>query len=311
MGGGAALFSAVTPLLSACGVAGETGDGAGSANALGMSIASFDNAADRATPVMVGISDIEGNVLAFGSIELTIEATQVSGTPLTGSGLATFLPVPGRPERQGDAPAEPIWGPPSAGVGVYQTEPMQLAAGFYEISAVVDGPDGKQATLRTGLEVLGRSRVLLPGDRAPTTRNAVIGTPNVAAAEIDSRASTADDLDPRIHGTVIADALAAGKRLVVAITTPVYCQSKFCGPITDVVASMADDYPDVAFVHLEVWKNFETKEISPAAATWIFRDADEGRGANEPWVFFVDADGVITHRWGNVLNEAELRSLLV
>jgi len=44
---------------------------------------------------------------------------------------------------------------------------------------------------------------------------------------------------------------------MVVVSTPTYCQSRFCGPITDSVSALAQRYGDrMAFVHLEVWKNF-------------------------------------------------------
>lgn len=274
----------------------------------GMSIASFDNASDRPSPVMVGISDIDGNVASFGSVDLRITPTGSGDIPPIWSGPADFLPLPGRPA--GGPSATPRWGAPSEGVGVYRTEPLRLLPGFYEVAATATTDRGP-LRVSTGLEVLTRSRVLVPGQQAPRTRNPVIGTPGVAPSAIDSRATTADDLDPRIHTTVIADALEAGRRMVVAVTTPVYCQSKFCGPITDVVADLAPAYPATAFVHLEVWENYESQTISPFAAEWIWPDRDAARGANEPWVFLVGTDGMITHRWGNVLDLAELTALLV
>ncbi len=192
---------------------------------------------------------------------------------------------------------------------MYRTEPVQLPAGFYEVIAR-GTTDRGDLEVRTGLEVLERSRVIAPGGAAPATRNPVIGTPDVPPVEIDSRASAASDLDPRIHSVVIADALAAKRPIVVAVTTPVYCQSKFCGPITDVVAGLADTHPEVAVVHLEVWKDYATTTVSPFAAEWIWPDGDPNRGANEPWVFLVGRDGKVIERWGNVLDLEDLTARL-
>lgn len=316
----ATVVAAGGSVLAACGSSG--GDDAGtnpalqptdgsvpeSEAAIGMSPASFDNAADRPSPVMVGISDVNGEVLAWGTIDLAITPTGSADATPAWTGPATFLPLVGRPEASNSS-AAPVFGPPSAGVGVYRTEAVRLPAGFYEITAT-GTTDRGPLEVRTGLEVLERSRVLVAGAKAPATRNPVIATAGVPASEIDSRATTTADLDPRIHTVVIADALAARRPVVVAVTTPVYCQSKFCGPITDVVAGLADRFPRAALVHLEVWKDYETTTISPFAAEWIWPDGDQQRGANEPWVFLVGRDGTITQRWGNVLDLGELTALL-
>jgi hypothetical protein len=96
--------------------------------------------------------------------------------------------------------------------------------------------------------------------------------------------------------------------VVLVISTPVYCASQFCGPITDRVADLALEYDDrAAFVHFEVWKDFSDSELNPHVMEWIF---DPEMGGNEPWVFLIDADGTIAARWDNVLDADELEALL-
>lgn len=59
----------------------------------------------------------------------------------------------------------------------------------------------------------------------------------------------------------------------------------------------------MAFVHLEVWEDFEAKKLNGAAAQWIYPPGVEG--AREPWVFTVDPQGVIVDRFDNVATDAE------
>lgn len=83
--------------------------------------------------------------------------------------------------------------------------------------------------------------------------------------------------------------------------------SQFCGPVTDMVAGLAKDYADRArFIHIEVWQNFEAKQLNEAAKEWIAR----GENINEPWVFLIGADGKIKVRWDNVATRAEIEPLL-
>ena len=63
-------------------------------------------------------------------------------------------------------------------------------------------------------------------------------------------------------------------------------------------------------MHLEVWDDYEESVVTKSAAEWIFPDGPEGGGGNEPWVFLIDSNGVITQRWDNVTNEAQLRAAL-
>ena len=126
---------------------------------------------------------------------------------------------------------------------------------------------------------------------------------------IDSRAADSDATvpDPELHGVTIADALAAHRPVIVVVSTPTFCESRFCGPITDSVAELARTMGDkVSFVHLEVWRNFEAGDLNPAAQEWV--DPSGSHEGNEPWVFVVDRDGVIVERFDNVASDVDLRA---
>ncbi|MPY94948.1 MAG: hypothetical protein GEV08_18385 [Acidimicrobiia bacterium] len=105
----------------------------------------------------------------------------------------------------------------------------------------------------------------------------------------------------------IDDAIAAGKPTMVVISTPVYCVSRFCGPITDSVAELADRYAgQAAFVHLEIWSDFDTHTLNEAVRDWVYPPGAED--AREPWVFVVGRDGLIRERFDNVATDAELEA---
>jgi hypothetical protein len=93
------------------------------------------------------------------------------------------------------------------------------------------------------------------------------------------------------------------------ISTPVFCVSRFCGPITDSVAALARaNAGRMNFVHIEVWRDFEGKALNKGAAEWIYLTPEAG-GA-EPWVFLVDGAGPPVERWDNVTNGRALRTAL-
>ncbi|PSO53443.1 MAG: hypothetical protein BRC31_03020 [Actinobacteria bacterium QS_5_72_10] len=84
---------------------------------------------------------------------------------------------------------------------------------------------------------------------------------------------------------------------MVLFATPVWCKSRFCGPITEAMADLAQQYDDrAAFIHVEVWRDYESRELNDAYDAWVNK-ADEGR---EPWLFAVGSDGVVEQRWDNV-----------
>ncbi len=45
----------------------------------------------------------------------------------------------------------------------------------------------------------------------------------------------------------------------MVFATPVFCVSRFCGPVTEMVEELAHRYDDRAvFIHVEIWKDFQT-----------------------------------------------------
>ena len=70
---------------------------------------------------------------------------------------------------------------------------------------------------------------------------------------------------------------------VVVFATPVYCTSRFCGPVTDMVQELARAYSDRAsFIHVEIWQDFEKKELTRAAAEWLVGGRQRDARAHGP-----------------------------
>ncbi|MGI8927534.1 MAG: hypothetical protein ACR2HN_12945 [Tepidiformaceae bacterium] len=162
-------------------------------------------------------------------------------------------------------------------------------AGFWGVSVEATLADGTRGVSNIGFQVSEKPSILGSGARAPKSDN-------LTKREV-SDLHEIDSGDPPndMHDVKIKDALAAGRPLVVVFSTPAFCTSRFCGPVNEEVEALRDIYKDrVDFVHIEIWKNFDRKELSQATKEWIVR-ADGG--LTEPWVFAVDKDGAIYDRW--------------
>ncbi|MPY94007.1 MAG: hypothetical protein GEV08_13365 [Acidimicrobiia bacterium] len=179
-------------------------------------------------------------------------------------------------------------------------------AGFWQVR-VVGELDGEPMSAQAAFEVYERPVNPFSGEAAPRTGQPLAGDPQARPQAIDSRADEEGRVpDPKLHSVTVADAIAAGQPVMVVVSTPVYCVSRFCGPTTDTVQALEARYGDrMAFVHLEVWGDFDTQAINPAAAEWILREGAEGA---EPWVFLVGADGKVVERWDNVVSDSELEA---
>lgn len=109
--------------------------------------------------------------------------------------------------------------------------------------------------------------------------------------------------DPELHRSTVASSIQNKHPAVVVFSTPVYCVSRFCGPITDMVQELAHDYSDRAdFIHVEIWRDFQDNVINKAAPDWLLRDDD----LREPWVFLIGSSGRIEARWDKVATRAEM-----
>lgn len=309
----AVLGVIVASVASAC--AGGNGapsptSAAGSDGEVAAVVASFDLAVGPPARFLVAMLDEERRNLAYGRVELAFSylgdgdraATETPSPMAEG----TYLPIPG---TETDVPPDaPRFLLPSEGRGVYAADVGFDRAGFWqvEVRADVDGAGRRSAT--AAFEVLADHRVPAIGEPAPPSENVTVATAGVPAEAIDSRAIDGPIPDPELHSTTIAAAVAAGRPALVVFSTPVFCVSRFCGPVTDVVAGLARDYADrAAFIHVEIWDDFEAKRINDAAAQWLTQGGGDG---NEPWVFLIGADGNIAARWDNVATRGEIEPLL-
>jgi len=274
--------------------------------------ASFDIAVGDDQRLLVGLFTLERQLVAHGEVELGL-AYLGDGTddqaPISQTTAASFVPIPGT------TPSDPTDQPSlveDTGTGVYAAEVDLDQPGLWGVRIVGELEDGTPITGNRTFEVLAEPLVPAPGDDAPRVDNhtlAAVEAGEVEPIAVDSRAQGPNDAiaHPHLHRTTVADAIDAGRPVVVAIATPVYCATRFCGPLTDVVAELAEEHADRAdFVHIEVWEDFDSQTLNEAAAAFIQTE----RGGNEPWVFLIDAEGRVADRWDNVLDVEELSAAL-
>ncbi|HEX9683511.1 MAG TPA: hypothetical protein VGA13_10540 [Acidimicrobiales bacterium] len=308
-----ALAAAVAVVLAACGddSPATAPPQTGGTGAMAAQVASYDLVAGRTGRFIVGLFGSDRTQLvAYGTVGFSFTYLD-DGTDdpeaLPGSAAveATFLPIPGQDLDSNQDGPRLVGG--SEATGVYGAHNVTFdRPGFWEVT-VTATLDGNDEAATSAFEVLADSPIPVVGDRAPATRQALAGDAGVDPKAVDSRATTDRPIpDPELHDLTVADALAARRPFMVVVATPTFCISRFCGPITDSVHELAQRFADrdMAFIHLEVWQDFEAGAVNPAATEWIAPTADtDGR---EPWVFVVDHAGIITHRFDNVATDAEL-----
>ena len=113
--------------------------------------------------------------------------------------------------------------------------------------------------------------------------------------------------DLRLYRTAVGEAVGSGRPSVIVFATPAFCTSGTCGPVLDVAKPLIDIYPEINWIHLEV---YESLNISDGDNLRPARAVVEWGLPNEPWTFVVDSAGIVTHRFEGVLDRVELEAAL-
>ncbi|HET8949283.1 MAG TPA: hypothetical protein VFN44_02200 [Solirubrobacteraceae bacterium] len=123
------------------------------------------------------------------------------------------------------------------------------------------------------------------GDAAPRVQTDTVASAKGDEESIDTRVPTA----PELHQESFAD-VAGKKPVALLFATPQLCQSRVCGPVTDIELQMKAKYGDqMTFIHQEVYvDNDPNKGLRPPLKAFKLR--------SEPWLFVVGADGKVTAR---------------
>lgn len=260
--------------------------------------------------VDLGLIMPDNRFVSFGTVDVAFsllgDAAQ-GGDPRPGpTATAVFVPTFGTPERS----STPVVTQPNEGRGVYEaTDVVFDAPGVWvaEVTADVEGL-GPQ-TAEASFTVQEEPSLPAPGDRAQPTETLTVDSEGVPPAAIDSRAATRGAVpDPELHEWTIARAIAEGRPALVVFATPVFCVSRFCGPVTEMVEDLSRRYDDRAvFIHVEIWEDFDQQVLNQAAIDWLQMPSGD---LTEPWLFLIGADGTIADRWSSMWSEGEVEAEL-
>src|SRR5829696_1683220 len=123
------------------------------------------------------------------------------------------------------------------------------------------------------------------GEPAPKVQTDTVASAKGDEESIDTRIPTA----PELHEESFAD-VEGKKPVALLFATPQLCQSRVCGPVTDIALQMRAKYGDrMTFIHQEVYAdNDPNKGLRVPLQRFNLR--------SEPWLFVVGADGRITAR---------------
>ena len=264
------------------------------------------NAFVTAADLAVGVNrfpfvliDADGDAAVGASVRATFAKLGEDGAPtVKSSGEAVFISVTSEFLHVHEDGFEHVH---EHVEGVYVVSDVNFdEPGFWEAEFEVKREEvAETTTASAAFEVREKSIAPGVGDSAPASRS-----PTIRDVEDLNEISTHPSPVAGLYQLTIAEALEQRKPLVVAFSTPAFCVSRACGPVTDLVASLYGTYGDrINFIHVEPW----VLETARAEGRLVLTDAaKEWRLTSEPWVFVVDEEGRVASRFEGFVGEDEL-----
>jgi hypothetical protein len=177
------------------------------------------------------------------------------------------------------------------GRGVYVAEPVLDTPGVWPGVALV-----KDRKIDLAVEVKEAPDAPQPGAAASRAASPTVAD-TLGVRPICTR-------HPRcpLHTDSLSEVLGAGTPVALLFATPARCQSEYCGPVLDTLLSVRDRYEGVTFVHVEIYLNNKTVELTPTVQAWGL--------LSEPWLFTIDATGTIVGALDGAFGRGEMVHLL-
>jgi hypothetical protein len=188
-----------------------------------------------------------------------------------------------------------------------------------EIQAQVPG-QAQPTVRRYNLEVLATSAAPRVGEPAIVTRT-------LTARDVPAlnQLTSGPDPDAALYQISLDEALQSGKPTVLLFATPNFCRTATCGPSVMVLSQLQKQFGAQAnFIHTEVYR-YPFGDSAKLQAESVATAAREGRPPtqaelaaglsdamatwdlpSEPWLFLIDAKGVIAARYEGGITSEEL-----
>lgn len=168
-------------------------------------------------------------------------------------------------------------------------------AGIYTARTEIDG-----FATEMSFQILAAEdvTVIQPGAAMPA-----IDTPTVDDPRGVDPICTNDPVCP-LHDVTVTAALDEGRPIALLVATPAFCQIAICGPVLDVLLDAQADFPDLRFLHAEVYAD-PAKDLSTSASVV------DALGLHfEPCLVLVDAEGTVVDRVDTIYDRVELQERL-
>lgn len=194
--------------------------------------------------------------------------------------------------------------------GAYSARMTFDRPGPWQLKISVDDGEVSGETV-IDLEVVEQSPVPAIGQRPPLSRTKTLA--DVAGVE---QLTTDYSADEDLYQLTVAQAIESPRPAVVVFASPAFCTSATCGPQVDTVKELKAAYADRAdFVHVEIYDfpdeiqgDLSRASLAPAVEEWGFSSVPHW--FNESWVYILDEEGLVDHRFEGFVTLTELEAAL-
>jgi hypothetical protein len=170
---------------------------------------------------------------------------------------------------------------PSAAQVAYVSDVPLNKPGPWAFAALIKNGDSYQYSLMPTPNPVGDYPMPQVGQRPPAIHTLTTGqVSNIS--QIDTRVPPDD-----MHSDDFANVLGK-KPIVLLFATPALCQSRVCGPVTDIAEQVKQEFGGkVAFIHQEIYNNNNIND-GPRPQMRAFHLS------TEPWAYIIDRSGNVS-----------------
>jgi hypothetical protein len=240
--------------------------------------------APAAAEFYVGTNRFPFGIFTPGRQQITDAQVAIYATPGKGLSGKAIGPFPARIEdltTKSPFRAKTTADDPSAAQVAYVSDIPLDKPGPWAFGALIKTGGSYQYSLLPTPHPVGEYTAPRVGQKAPLTHTLTVGqVSNIS--QIDTRVPPDD-----MHSDDLANVLGK-KPVVLLFATPALCQSRVCGPVTDITEQVKQEFGDrVAFIHQEVYNNNRISDgPRPQMTAYGLQ--------TEPWAFIIDRTGKVS-----------------
>jgi hypothetical protein len=232
----------------------------------------------------LGTNRFPFGVFTTAHVPITDAEVAVYAAPGRGVDGKAIGPFPARIEDLTTKPAfraKTTVDDPDAAQVAYVTDVSLDKPGPWAFAALIKDGGSYQYSLMPTPNPVGDYPMPQVGQQAPVVHTLTAGQVS-DISQIDTRVPPDD-----MHNDDFANVVGK-KPVVLLFATPALCQSRVCGPVTDIAEQVKQEFGDkVAFIHQEIYKDNDINK-GPRPQMTAFHLS------TEPWAFVIDKDGKVS-----------------